>query len=254
MALVETELDGGVLTVTLADADRRNALGPELVGELVAALDAADAEEAVRVVVLTNVGTTFCAGADLRAMSGARAGGAGPVPPAELFARFARSPKPYVGRIAGHCVAGGMGLAAALDVSIALDEARFGFTEVRVGVVPAIVSVVCLPKMRPADARAAFLTGRRFSGTEAAAMGLVNAAVPRDGLDAAVGAVVADLLAGGPGALAEAKRLLAEVPAMGRDAAFAWTSELSARMFASPEAAEGMAAYLDKRPPAWAPR
>jgi methylglutaconyl-CoA hydratase len=250
MAVVETELSGGVLTVTLADEANRNALGARLVGELVDALDDADADPAVRVVVLTNRGRVFCAGADLseRASEDAPAAIRSPQ---ELFGRFARSPKPYVGRIAGHCVAGGMGLAAAMDISIAAEDAKFGFTEVRVGVAPAVISVVCLPKLRPADARAAFLRGSRFSAAEAAEMGLVNAAVPADRLDEEVDAVVTDLLAGGPGAIAAAKRLLAEVPGTPVDEAFRWTGELSAQLFATEEAREGMRAFLEKRPAAW---
>jgi len=250
MTVVETELTGGVLTVTLADEANRNALGARLVGELVDALDDADADPAVRVVVLTNRGSVFCAGADLseRASEDAPAAIRSPQ---ELFGRFARSPKPYVGRIAGHCVAGGMGLAAAMDISIAAEDAKFGFTEVRVGVAPAVISVVCLPKLRPADARAAFLRGSRFSAAEAAEIGLVNAAVPADRLDEEVDAVVTDLLAGGPGAIAAAKRLLAEVPGTPVDEAFRWTGELSAQLFATEEAREGMRAFLEKRPAAW---
>jgi methylglutaconyl-CoA hydratase len=250
MTVVETELTGGVLTVTLADEANRNALGARLVGELVDALDDADADPAVRVVVLTNRGSVFCAGADLseRASEDAPAAIRSPQ---ELFGRFARSPKPYVGRIAGHCVAGGMGLAAAMDISIAAEVAKFGFTEVRVGVAPAVISVVCIPKLRPADARAAFLRGSRFSAAEAAEMGLVNAAVPADRLDEEVDAVVTDLLAGGPGAIAAAKRLLAEVPGTPVDEAFRWTGELSAQLFATEEAREGMRAFLEKRPAAW---
>lgn len=251
MALVETELRGGVLTVSLADEDNRNALGARLVGELVDALDDADVDPDVRVVVLTNRGRVFCAGADLSERSSRGAPSA--VGPERLFGRFARSPKPYVGRIAGHCVAGGMGLAAAMDISIATEDARFGFTEVRVGVAPAVISVVCLPKLRAADARAALLRGRRFSAAEAAEMGLVNAAVPADRLDDEVDAVVTDLLAGGPGAIAATKRLLAEVPGAPVDDAFLWTSELSAQLFATDEAREGMSAYLEKRPAAWVP-
>ena len=256
MSVVETELVGGVLTVTLADEANRNALGERLVRELTDALDAADADPEVRVVVLTNTGNVFCAGANLseRSSGSGRRAGNGPAAvrsPHELFGRFARSPKPYVGRIAGHCVAGGMGLAAAMDVSIATEDAKFGFTEVRVGVAPAVISVVCLPKLRPADARAAFLRGNRFPASEAARMGLVNAAVPAAELDAAVEAVVTDLLAGGPEAIAAAKRLLAEVPGTPVDEAFRWTAELSAQLFAGAEAAEGMRAFLEKRPAAW---
>ncbi len=252
MAVVETDLTDGVMTVTLADEKNRNALGAELLTELIAALDQADADPEVRVVVLTNAGRVFCAGANLAERSG---GATGSAPnPLDLFSRFRSSPKPYVGRIAGHCVAGGMGLAAAMDISIAVDDAKFGFTEVRVGVAPAMISVLCLPKLSTADARAAFLRGHRFPAEEAARMGLINAAVPADRLDAEVAAVVADLMAGGPNALAAAKQLLADVPEMTVDEAFAWTSKLSADLFRTDEAKEGMTAFLEKRPPRWADR
>ena len=252
MAAVETDLANGVLTVTLADEDNRNALSSRLTTELNEALDDADADPEVRVVVLTNLGRVFCAGADLS--EGSLGGGGSsskPVDPTRLFGRFRESPKPYVGRIAGHCVAGGMGLAAAMDISIAIEEAKFGFTEVRIGVAPAIISVVCLPKIRPADAREAFLRGNRFLAPEAARMGLINAAVPVEELDAAVDAAVADLKAGGPEAIAAAKQLMARVPGMPIDEAFRWAGELSASLFRGEEAAEGMRAYLDKRPPSW---
>jgi len=252
MAVVETDLIDGVLTVTLADEDNRNALSSRLTTELTEALDDADADPEVRVVVLTNRGRVFCAGADLSERSSGGSGSSSkPVNATRLFGRFRESPKPYVGRIAGHCVAGGMGLAAAMDISIAIEEAKFGFTEVRIGVAPAIISVVCLPKIRPADAREAFLRGNRFLAPEAARMGLINAAVPVEELDAAVDAAVADLKAGGPEAIAAAKQLMARVPGMPIDEAFRWAGELSASLFRGEEAAEGMRAYLDKRPPSW---
>jgi len=251
MSLVETSREGGVLTVTLADEDNRNALGPALLTELVDALDEADADPAVRVVVITNKGRVFCAGANLReAATGERIGRI--VDPLELFSRFRDAPKPYVGRIAGHCVAGGMGLAAALDISIGIDDAKFGFTEVRVGVAPAMISVICLPKMRPADASSAFLRGNRFTGLEAAEMGLINSAVPADQLDTEVDAVVADLLLGGPEALRATKRLLSQVPAMPVDEAFRWTKGISTELFEGHEATEGITAFLERRPPIWA--
>ncbi len=253
---VTTELDGrGVLTVTLDDPDNRNALSRSLVAEFVAACRRADGDPAVRVVVVTNTGRVFCAGADLAERS-AGEGDPGPdeVPdPAELFARIRRSPKPYVGRIAGHAVAGGMGLAAAMDLSVAVRGARFGFTEVRVGVAPAMISVICLPKMSAADAAEVFLRGRRFDADEAVRLGLFNRAADPGELDAAVEEIVTDLLAGGPRALAATKSLLTRVPAMAFDEAMAWTAEMSARLFAGEEAAAGMAAFLARRPPPWVP-
>ena len=246
--------DRGVVTVTLADEDNRNALSRRLLAELAAALDEADADPTVRVVVLTNSGRVFCAGADLRESSGRWVGG-NPVGvrAGDIYARFRKSPKPYVGRIAGHCVAGGIGLAAAMDISIARADAKFGFTEVRVGVAPAMISVLCLPRMRRSDAAAALLRGNRFDATEAARLGIINTAVPAESLDTEVESVVADLLAGGPSALAATKQLLDRVPEMPFDDALAWAQRLSAELFASDEAAEGMDAFLNKRTPAWVP-
>ena len=151
MSLVETTLENGRFTITLADVENRNALSGALTAELGPALARADEDPDVRVVVLTNEGGVFCAGANLREQSGDGAGirGVGLV---ELINTIRSSPKPYVGRLGGHCVAGGMGLAASMDISVAIDVAKFGFTEVRIGVAPAIISVVCLPKMRPGEA------------------------------------------------------------------------------------------------------
>ncbi|MBT8198758.1 MAG: enoyl-CoA hydratase [Acidimicrobiia bacterium] len=252
MPKVTTELEGGVLTITLADPDNRNALGSQLVTELVTALDRADTDDDVRVVVLTNEGHVFCAGVDL---SERTSGDATPAAadPAQIFKRIMTSPKPFVGRIAGHAVAGGTGLAAAMDISIAVDDAKFGFTEVRIGAVPAIISTVCLPKMRRAEAADAMLRGKRFLAPEAARLGLINRAVAREHLDGAVGDVVEDLLLGGPNALAATKRLLARLPTMPPDEAIAWTQEVSSAAFESAEGQEGMTAYLEKRLPSWAP-
>lgn len=259
---VESTVDGGVCTITMVDEERRNALSHDLVTQLNNAIDQAEADESIRVIVLTNRGRVFCAGADLSHRSQDNrsqqdtVSGASSIDNAEsvrLFQRFGRSAKPFVGRIAGHCVAGGMGLAAAMDVSVAIDDAKMGFTEVRIGVAPAMISVLCVPKMRTSDAADAMLRGRRFPASEAARIGLINQAVPADQLDVVVGEIVRDLLAGGPNALAATKQLLARVPHMATDEAFAWTSQLSGSLFRSEEAAEGMASYLEKRSAAWVP-
>lgn len=252
MTLVETSRADHVMTITLNDPARRNALSAEMTSELARAFDAAERDDDVRVVVLTNRTSTFCAGADLSAVSSSGASPASPgVPLAELLGRVRRSAKPYVGRLAGHCVAGGVGLAAAMDVSIATSGATFGFSEVRVGVAPAIISVVCLPKMTRGAAREAFLRGRRFSAAEAVRVGLINHCAEPDELDAEVNAVVNDLLAGEPHALAVAKRLTDDVPAMGEEEAFAWTTRLSLELFQRPEAHEGASAFLQKRAASW---
>jgi methylglutaconyl-CoA hydratase len=249
---VRYRVSGGVATLTMDQPHNRNALTPALLGGLADGLAAALANDAVGAIELTHTGPAFCAGADL---SGT------PKPKqrrkelglADVLEDIQDAPKPVVARIAGHCVGGGIGLAAACDISIAGSEAKFAFTEVRVGVAPAIISVVCLPKIRRADALELFLSGERISAARAAEVGLINRAVPADDLDAEVAAVLARLLAGGPSALAAAKRLVYTVPGMERKAAFARTTELSQSLFASAEAAEGMAAFREKRPPSWAP-
>jgi methylglutaconyl-CoA hydratase len=254
MTAVRVEIARGVMTVTLADLANKNALGAELVAGLGDALARANADDAVRVVVITNEGNTFCAGANLKEQSGARPASAQGTARGGLdgvLGAIMRSPTPVVGRIAGHVVGGGNGLAAALDVAIAADDVKFGFTEVRLGVIPAIISVVCLPKMRRGEAMEAFLRGNRFSAARAAELGLISRAVPRDGLDAAVEEVVEDLRQGGPRALGLAKRLVYEVPAMSEAEAFAYTTKLSGELFRGAEAAEGMRAFLEKRPAAW---
>lgn len=242
-------VERGVATITLDRPDSRNALSAELVDSLADHLDAAVADDAARVVVLTNAGTTFCAGADLKS-------GAARSPRRSLvdvLTAILDSPKPVVGRIAGHCMGGGVGLAAACDISVIAEDAKVGFTEVRIGVAPAMISVVCLPKMRRADAAELFLSGERISAARAVEVGLLNRAVPAEVLDAAVAEVVDKVAAGGPLALAAAKRLLREVPDLTRAEAFAMTEVLSGELFASDEAAEGMAAFREKRPARWVP-
>ncbi len=253
MALVRSETRNGVCTITLADVERRNALSRDLTAEFITAIDQAEKDTSVRVVVITNDGPVFCAGANLseRSEAPAQDSASTAINPLALFGRFRHSPKPYVGRIAGHCVAGGMGLAAGLDITIASANSKFGFTEVRVGVAPAMISVVCLPKMRLADAQSSFLRGNRFSAVEAAAMGLITSSVPDADLDDAVEEVVSDLLAGGPRAIAAAKQLLVRVPTMNESEAFDFTSDFSSQLFRSDEAREGMTAFLEKRPPSW---
>lgn len=257
---VRVETARGIMTATLADVANRNALGAELLSGLRAALRAANADSSVRALVITNEGNTFCAGANLKERSAANPvgqgsaarGGAGGGGFETLLQEMWDSPTPTVGRIAGHVVGGGNGLASALDIAIAADHVKFGFSEVRLGVIPAVISVVCLPKMRQGEALEVFLRGNRFPAARAAELGLIAKAVPAAELDSAVAEVLADLRKGGPQALGHAKGLVHKVPGMERSAAFAWTAKLSAELFASEEAAEGMQAFLQKRAPAWA--
>ncbi len=231
----------------------RNALSVALRSGLADGLQTAISDPAVRVVVLTHTGPVFCAGADLSEGGGAPTGEDPRIGLGGILAAIQDSPKPVVARIAGHCLGGGVGLAAVCDLSVASQDAMFGFTEVRVGVAPAIVSVVTVPKLRVADALELYLTGERIPAERAANVGLITSAVPASDLDNAVERVVAQLVAGGPAALATAKRLILEIPAMERADAFRWTTDLSASLFASDEAAEGMAAFREKRRPSWQP-
>ena len=178
MSQVKVEVAGGVMTATLVDLENRNALGAGLVQGLRDALASANADPSLRALVVTNEGSTFCAGANLKERSSARAKGSGSGGFEDLLHEIQASP--------GHVVGGGNGLAAALDISIASEDVKFGFTEVRLGVTPAIISVVCLPKMRPGEAMEAFLRGHRFPAARAAELGLINRAVPAAELDAAV--------------------------------------------------------------------
>lgn len=248
------EVAAGVATITLNMPERKNALNDTLVTSLSLNLDRALDDPAVRVIVLTNAGNTFCAGADLKAATP----GVGPATPQRTFLdvmdQIMDSPKPVIGRIDGHATAGGVGLVAACDLSVMRDDAKIGFTEVRIGVAPAVISVVCLPKLRRADAAELFLTGDRITPARAAEVGLINKAVPPDELDEAVGAYVAMVVRGGPIALGASKELIRRVPNLNRSDGFAWASLRSRELFQSPEAAEGIAAFNERRDPSWVPK
>lgn len=252
MDVVKIDVADGILTATMADIENRNALGAELLEGLSEAIRRANADPAIRAVVITNEGSTFCAGANLKQRSAAKTKGAGSGGFTEVMEAIQASPTPIIGRIAGHVVGGGNGLAAVLDISIASEDVKFGFTEVRLGVIPAMISVVCLPKMRQGDAMEVFLRGNRFPAARAAELGLINRAVPADQLDSAVEEVLADLRKGGPNALGLAKSLVYEVPGRAQAEAFEWTTALSNDLFAGDEAKEGMQAFLSKRPASWA--
>ncbi len=245
----------GAATITLNMPERKNSLNDELVGNLADRLDEAIADDSVRVVVLSNVGNTFCAGADLKAarpgVSGDRSDGPGGRTFVDVFKLMMSSPKPVIGRIDGHATGGGVGLVAACDISVMRDDAKIGFTEVRLGVAPAVISVVCLPKMRRADAMELFVTGERFTPARAADVGLINRAVPAEHLDREVADLVDKIRRGGPNAVAAAKNLVNTVPSMDDESAFDWTSVHSRELFESDEATAGIAAFRDRKDPPW---
>ncbi len=248
------DVSQGVATITLNRLDNRNALSVEMVNSIGDHFENAQNDKDVRVILFTNNGNTFCAGADLKANQPG-------VPQPMARHSFVRilddimeSPKPVLGRIAGHCTGGGVGFAAAFDISIAADDIVMGFTEVRIGVAPAVISVVCLPKLRRADASELFLNGERIPATRAAEVGLINRAVPREQLDAEISETLDKVVRGGPNALAASKQLVSKVPQMTRDDAWTWTTELSQSLFQSAEAQEGIGAFRERRDASWVPR
>lgn len=252
--LVHYGVADGVATVTLDSPSNRNALSSALLGQLVAALDRAGADQAVRVVVLTGADPAFCSGADLAEQRARNEAGqtAGGFPLPEVLRWLWRSPKPVICRVNGAARAGGIGLVGACDIAIARERASFAFSEVRVGVVPAIIAVTCLPRLAPRAGAEYLLTGETFDARRAVEIGLLNRAVADDALDEEV-ASYADLLSrGGPEALARTKRMLRELPGLDFDVALDRMQELSRERFASAEALEGMRAFAEKRPPSWA--
>ncbi len=252
---VVVSIDSGVATIRLNRPQARNALDGRAMTLLREALVQTAEDDAVRVVVLTGTGSVFSAGADLKAAAAGDAGSfaaTGPEAMAQLLIQIVDHPKPTIARVQGDVFGGGNGLVAACDLAVATDTARFAFSEVRLGLTPAVISVVCLPKLSRADAMELFLFGERVSAGRLVAAGMINAAVAEGELDATIAEWVGKLRAGGPLALAGSKELINRVPALSRADAFAWTAEKSGEYFRSPEAAEGITAFLQKRAPNWA--
>lgn len=255
--LVETqtvyERRGRAAWITLNAPQSRNALSAALMAELGAHLRAAIDDDAVRAIVLTGNGPAFCAGADLKGGSSAVAPGSGARNPfVDILRLIWDGPKPVIAAINGHAFGGGLGLVAAADIAVAADTAKFAFSEVRVGVIPAMISVVVLPKLGVHQGMRLFLTGETFDARAALGYGLLHRVVPAADLTRAVEAEIDAIALAGPTALREAKRLIRTVPHLSMDDAFAYAERKIAELFASPEAAEGMAAFAAKRKPRWA--
>jgi methylglutaconyl-CoA hydratase len=249
---VRFEVADGVGTITLDSPANRNALSRQVRQELRGHLQTAATSDAVRVVVLTHSGPVFCSGMDLKESRGGAADAQGVNDLPVLLRALQQFPKPVVARLAGPARAGGVGLVAACDFAIVVDSATFAFSEVRLGLVPAVISIPVLPRLLPRPAHELFLTGETFDAARAAGIGLVTCAVPADRLDDEVRRHTDMLLAGAPGALSATKRLLAQRNAAGLAERYAAMSELSAIHFASREGQEGMRAFAEKRAPVWA--
>jgi methylglutaconyl-CoA hydratase len=239
--------------ITLDSPQNRNALSVALVGELEGHLRTAVADPEVRAIVLTGNGPAFCAGADLKSRGDAVAPGSGRTNPfVEILKLMWEGPKPVIAAVNGHAFGGGIGLVAAADIAIAAEGAKFSFSEVRLGLIPAIISVVVLQKLGVHDAMRLFLTGDRFEAARAQGYGLVHRVVAADALRDAVREEAKAIALGGPNAVAEAKRLIRTVSRSSMDEGFAYAEAKIAELFASAEAAEGMAAFVQKRRPNWA--
>ncbi|GLF97301.1 enoyl-CoA hydratase family protein [Streptomyces yaizuensis] len=242
--LVATAQERGVATLTLDSPANRNALSARLVGELAQALEKCAADPAVRAVLLTHTGPVFSAGADLKAPPS-------PYTFVDLLRRIVTLPKPVIARVTGRTRAGGLGVLGACDIAVAGPDADFAFTEVRIGVAPAVISLPLLPRLDPRAAERYYLTGETFGAAEAARIGLLTLAADDD-VDRALAPLLAGVRKASPQGLAAAKELVTArvLAAFERDA-----EELvqrSATLFAGGEAREGMAAFLERRPAAWA--
>ena len=256
--LIRTDTDTrGVATLTLARADKHNALNPEMLGGLVGACAALSADKSVRVVILAAEGPTFCAGGDLAWF---RAQGAMDRDTrkaesrriADALGALAALPQPLIGRVQGNAFGGGVGLACVCDVVIGADNAKFGLTETRLGVIPANIGPYVIARMGAARARQVFMSARVFDAPEAVRLGILSRAVPPDALDAAVQAEVAPYLSCAPGAVRDAKRLLNDLAGRVTPAQVDMAIDALADRWETDEAREGLAAFFDKRKPDWA--
>ena len=255
---VRIETDArGVATLWLARPDKHNAMNAAMIRELAEAARALGADPKVRVVVLRGEGRSFCAGGDLGWMqdqmaADAETRAAGARELAGMLGALDRLPKPLIGRLHGAVMGGGVGLASVCDVAITAEDARFGLTEVRLGLIPATIGPYVIARMGAARARRVFFSGRRFGAEEAVALGLAARAVPEAALDAAIEEEIAPYLEAAPGAVAAAKALVHRLaPSADRAAVETSVAALVAR-WESEEAAEGIAAFFDRRAPGWA--
>lgn len=248
--LVHFSVGRAIATLTLDSPGNRNALSTQLVTELTAHLQAAADDGAVRAVVLTHTGSVFCAGADLKEQSSEGGPQAGTQRMLGLMRAIVELPKPVVTRIDGAVRAGGLGIVGASDIAVASTKSTFAFTEVRLGLAPAIISLTTLSRMTERAASRYYLTGETFGAAAAAQCGLLT--VVADDLDAEVGAVTDALRVCSPQGLAETKPLTTQAVSAAFSAGAAGMQALSARLFESEEAREGMLSFLQKRPPRWA--
>lgn len=244
--LVHYTVADHVATITLDSPHNKNALSRQLTAELHERLDRAEADPAVKVVLLRAEGPVFCSGADLsEAAGGSMEDGARDM--VQLLRRIAAHEKPVVARVDGPVRAGGIGVVGACDIVLAAEAASFALTEVRLGLTPADISLTVLPRMTSRAAALTFLTGTVFTGSAAVDYGLVTKVVTAEQLDAEVGSVCAELGKGSPQGLRETKKLLNGQLVQRLDAGTDDMAALSARLFGSDEAREAMLAFLNRK-------
>ena len=249
---------GAVATVSLNRPEVRNAFDDVLIGELTTLFAELGAEPAVRVIVLTGEGPVFCAGADVNWMKRSIAytqeqNKSDALRMSAMFRTIDECPKAVIGRVNGTCFGGGMGLISCCDVVVSVDSAQFAFTEVKLGIVPAVISAYVAPRIGAAAARRYFLTAEVFGPEEARRLGLVHEISPAGGLDAKVVGITAAILKNGPAAVATAKSLIPQVLSKSRPDAIEYTASLISKVRTSPEGQEGLGAFLEKRKPTWIP-
>lgn len=257
MATIKITVDGAVAYVTLARPDVRNAFNAEVIRELREAFLALSGNPAIRAVVLAGEGKTFCGGADVNWMRGALdlsydENVADAQAMSDMFRAIDRCSKPVIGRIQGAALGGGAGLAAVCDIAISADDTTFGFTEVKLGIVPAVISPFVIAKIGTSHARALFLTGERFTAKHALEIGLVHQLVDEGDLDETVARVTRELLSSGPNAVAAAKTLIARVSAASYEDTRDITAAAIAKQRTSEEGQEGLRAFLERRPATFA--
>ena len=256
MALVEVERDGAVARVWLNRPEAHNSISVELGVALVESLTALRGDASCRVVVLGGRGPSFCAGADIGVMKAAANASfednlAEARRLAAMFAALADFPKPTLARVHGGVYGGGVGFCCACDVVVAGDDARFGLTEVRLGILPGVISPYVIRRLGDRAARELMLTGERFDAARALAYGVVNHVVPARELDAKIAERVGELLKGAPQAQARIKELFVRWRELGWEEYRASVPETLARVRSGEEARDGLAAFFEKRKPGW---
>lgn len=246
-----------VLWIVFNRPEVHNAFNSETILELTDAFEKIKSDDSVRIVVLTGEGKSFCAGADINWMREIIAYSFDQnlkesLQLAEVLFNIYTLPKPTIAMVNGAAIGGGTGFLSVCDIAVAAEEAKFGLSEVKIGLVPAAISPYVVRKIGESKAREYFLTGHRLSAQKALEIGLINEIVPRDRLEKRVDALIGQLLASGPEAIASCKELILNVPRMNFEDVKKYTARMIANLRISEEGQEGMSAFLEKRKPRWA--